>query len=117
MSDVCISVPTVVGRGGVQAQLEIELWSKEVSALQQSARVLRETIDMVLQKNPNAAKAAAGRNGRASTPARGAVQPILPPLSNGKAVQVTMGGGGSSAASGRPRVTISGQTGGGRSGY
>ena len=31
--DVCLSVPTVVGRKGVESQLEIELWPKEVSAL------------------------------------------------------------------------------------
>src|SRR6202034_1707655 len=31
--DVCISVPTVVGRKGVESQLEIALWPKEVSAL------------------------------------------------------------------------------------
>ncbi len=33
MRDVVISVPTVVGRRGVEAQLEIELWPKELSAL------------------------------------------------------------------------------------
>src|SRR5919107_4660445 len=33
MRDVCLSVPTVVGRKGVEAQLEIELWTKELSAL------------------------------------------------------------------------------------
>ena len=59
MRDVCISVPTVVGRRGVEAQLEIELWPKEVSALQRSGQVLRETIDLVLKSNPNATKGAA----------------------------------------------------------
>ena len=58
MRDVCISVPTVVGRAGVEAQLEIELWPKEVSALQHSGQVLRGTIDQVLKSNPNAAKGA-----------------------------------------------------------
>ncbi len=58
MRDVCISVPTVVGREGVEAQLEIELWPKEVSALQHSGQVLRGTIDQVLKTNPNAAKGA-----------------------------------------------------------
>ena len=57
--DVCISVPTVVGRKGVEAQLEIDLWPKEVSALQHSGQVLRETIDQVLKKNPAAASKAA----------------------------------------------------------
>src|SRR5207248_3103119 len=46
--DVCLSVPTVVGRKGVEAQLEIDLWPREVSALQHSGQVLRETIDQVL---------------------------------------------------------------------
>ena len=49
MRDVCISVPTVVGRAGVLDRIEIELWPKERTALQNSARVLRETIDKVLR--------------------------------------------------------------------
>src|SRR6185437_3875594 len=53
--DVCLSVPTVVGRKGVEGQLEVELWPKEVSALQHSGQVLRETIDAVLKANPRAA--------------------------------------------------------------
>src|ERR1700761_4262818 len=52
MRDVCTSVASVVGRKGIEAQLEIELWPKEVSALQHSSQVLRETIDQVLKKNP-----------------------------------------------------------------
>src|ERR1700733_14763168 len=53
--DVCISIPTVVGRKGVEGQLEIELWPKETSALQHSAQVLRETIEAVYKSNPKAA--------------------------------------------------------------
>jgi L-lactate dehydrogenase len=45
--DVCLSVPTVVGCGGVRQQVELELTQKERLGLQQSARVLRETIDQV----------------------------------------------------------------------
>jgi L-lactate dehydrogenase len=48
--DVALSVPTVVGRGGVFATREIELWPKESQALKQSGRVLRETIDTVLKR-------------------------------------------------------------------
>lgn len=48
MRDVAISVPTVVGRAGVVKQIEIELWPKEKTALNNSARVLRETIEKVL---------------------------------------------------------------------
>jgi L-lactate dehydrogenase len=45
--DVCLSVPTVVGCGGVRQQVELPLTQKERLGLQQSARVLRETIDQV----------------------------------------------------------------------
>jgi L-lactate dehydrogenase len=47
--DVCLSVPTVVGREGILGHVEIELWPKERMGLQNSAKVLRETIDKVLQ--------------------------------------------------------------------
>ena len=60
LRDVCISVPTVVGRKGVLDHLEIELWPKEMSALQHSAEVFRETIDAVSKSNPKAAGKAAG---------------------------------------------------------
>jgi L-lactate dehydrogenase len=49
LRDVCLSVPTVVGRGGNLGHVEIELWPKERMALQNSAKVLRETIDKVLK--------------------------------------------------------------------
>ncbi len=45
--DVCLSVPTIVGCGGVRQQIELSLTPKERMAMQQSARVLRETIDQV----------------------------------------------------------------------
>jgi L-lactate dehydrogenase len=45
--DVCLSVPTVVGCGGARQQIELELTPKEKMALQNSAKVLRETIDQV----------------------------------------------------------------------
>ena len=47
VSDVAYSVPTVVGCGGVRQQLEIPLSPKEQMGMQQSARVLRDTIDQV----------------------------------------------------------------------
>ena len=105
--DVCISVPTVVGRKGVEAQLEIELWPKEVSALQHSAQVLRETIDLVLKKNPNATS---------KTPAA----PSAPASPPSRTPRVTMGGGGNGngpgTGGGGSRVTISGMRSGGRNG-
>ena len=42
--DICLSVPSVVGRKGIEAQVEIKLWPKEQMALQQSARALKETV-------------------------------------------------------------------------
>jgi L-lactate dehydrogenase len=45
--DVCLSVPTILGCGGVRKQVELPLTQKERLGLQQSARVLRETIDAV----------------------------------------------------------------------
>jgi L-lactate dehydrogenase len=45
--DVCLSVPTVVGCGGAREQIELALTPKERLGLQQSANVLRETIQQV----------------------------------------------------------------------
>ncbi len=47
ISDTCLSVPSIVGRNGVQRHVEIKLWPKEQLALQQSARALRETLAKV----------------------------------------------------------------------
>jgi L-lactate dehydrogenase len=44
---VAISVPTVVGRAGALAHLEVELWPKEHQALQASARALQDTFAKV----------------------------------------------------------------------
>ncbi|MBL9208963.1 MAG: lactate/malate dehydrogenase family protein [Opitutaceae bacterium] len=44
---VAISVPTVVGRAGALAHIEVELWPKEHQALQASARALNETFAKV----------------------------------------------------------------------
>jgi L-lactate dehydrogenase len=102
--DVCLSVPTVVGRMGVASQLEIELWPKETSALERSAQILRETIEAVFSSNPKAA------GNTALTAA--AVPATAAPTSAGagkRPVQVTMGAGGSSGRAGGSRVTVSGQ--------
>ncbi len=47
--DVCLSIPTVIGRPGVKSHIEVELWSKEKTALVQSSSVLKETISKVLK--------------------------------------------------------------------
>lgn len=56
LRDVAISVPSVVGRKGILATHEIELWPKEVQGLAKSGQVLRQTIDQVLARQ----KAVAG---------------------------------------------------------
>ena len=43
ISGISISVPTVVGRGGVIQHVEMELWPKEFKALQASAKALKDT--------------------------------------------------------------------------
>jgi len=45
--DVCLSVPSIVGRRGVLKHVEIKLWPKEATALQNSAKALRDTIGKV----------------------------------------------------------------------
>lgn len=47
--DVCLSVPTVVGREGALQQIELDLWPKEKMALQKSGQVLRGTLNDVLK--------------------------------------------------------------------
>jgi len=43
ISDVCLSVPTVVGSGGIHRHVLFNLWQKELIALQNSARILKQT--------------------------------------------------------------------------
>lgn len=45
ISDVCLSLPTVVNRRGVERVLHLELSPEEIAGLQRSARILRETIE------------------------------------------------------------------------
>jgi L-lactate dehydrogenase len=47
LRDICISVPSVVSRKGIEQHVEIKLWPKEIAALQASARALRETLARV----------------------------------------------------------------------
>jgi L-lactate dehydrogenase len=42
--DICLSVPSVVSRKGVEKHVEIKLWPKEQMALQASSRGLKETL-------------------------------------------------------------------------
>jgi L-lactate dehydrogenase len=45
--DICLSVPSVVGRKGIEKQLELKLWPKELMGLQASSRALKETLAKV----------------------------------------------------------------------
>src|SRR5882672_6106253 len=45
--DICLSVPTVVSRKGIEKHMEVKLWPKEQTALQQSAKALRDTLGKV----------------------------------------------------------------------
>ena len=51
IKDVCLSVPTRLGRTGVEERLEMELWPKEKAGLQASANALRETLALVAVKS------------------------------------------------------------------
>jgi len=45
--DICLSVPSVVGRKGVEKHVEIKLWPKELMGLQASSRALKDTFNKV----------------------------------------------------------------------
>ncbi|MHC1766255.1 MAG: lactate/malate dehydrogenase family protein [Verrucomicrobiia bacterium] len=45
--DICLSVPSVVGHGGVEKHVEIKLWPKELMGLQASSRALKDTLAKV----------------------------------------------------------------------
>jgi L-lactate dehydrogenase len=45
--DVCLSVPAVIGRGGVQRTLNVELDESEAAAFRESAAVVRQILDAV----------------------------------------------------------------------
>ncbi len=48
IEDVCLSVPTVVGRRGVLKQIEMAMADEELQALRRSAQVLKETLAQVM---------------------------------------------------------------------
>lgn len=50
IKDVCLSVPTRLGKTGVEQCLEMELWPKEAAALTASAAALRDTFNKVQVK-------------------------------------------------------------------
>lgn len=47
LRNVCLSIPTIVGRTGVVGYVESELWSKELAGLQASAQALEQAWSML----------------------------------------------------------------------
>jgi len=47
LRDICLSVPSLVGRQGVAAHVNIKLWPKEMMALQASAKALQDILAKV----------------------------------------------------------------------
>ena len=47
INDICLSVPSIIGRRGVESHVNIKLWPKELMGLQASARALKETLGRV----------------------------------------------------------------------
>jgi L-lactate dehydrogenase len=41
---ICLSVPTLVGRGGILQHVELELWPRELQGLKSSAKTLQESF-------------------------------------------------------------------------
>ncbi len=50
LKDVCISVPTVVGKFGALEHKVLELWPKELQELQASSKALKQTISLLGDK-------------------------------------------------------------------
>lgn len=68
LRDVCLSVPTEVGCGGVRKQIELALTPKEKMGLRTSAKVLRDIISQVEARvgtTKNVAQTATARAARA----------------------------------------------------
>jgi len=47
LSDICIGVPVVLGRGGIEKIIELDLAPEESAALAKSADVIRQTIQLL----------------------------------------------------------------------
>lgn len=45
--NICLSVPSILGRSGIEKHVEFKLWPKELTGLQNSARALKDTLAQV----------------------------------------------------------------------
>jgi L-lactate dehydrogenase len=53
VQDVTVSLPHLIGGGGVLETFQLPLSQEEEAALQRSARVIRDAIDELEQANPS----------------------------------------------------------------
>ena len=49
LNDLCIGVPVVLGKHGIQEIVEIELTESELLALKESAEAVKKTNDLLLE--------------------------------------------------------------------
>jgi L-lactate dehydrogenase len=49
IDDVCLSLPTVIGRGGIERVLRLDLSPHEARGVRKSADVLRQTIESLAE--------------------------------------------------------------------
>ncbi len=47
IQDVCLSLPTVIDRGGIERVIRLQLSSDEIAGLQHSAKILKDTLDQL----------------------------------------------------------------------
>ena len=50
-SDICIGVPAIIGRNGVEKIVEIELNAEEKELFEKSAAAVRKTNDVLAEMN------------------------------------------------------------------
>ena len=50
LKNVCLSVPTIIGRIGVIDQVELDLWPKEKQGIQNSSNALKKVLADVAVK-------------------------------------------------------------------
>ena len=49
LSDLCIGVPVVLGRNGIEEIVEVDLTEKELLSLKESADAVKKTNDLLLE--------------------------------------------------------------------
>jgi L-lactate dehydrogenase len=94
ISDVALSVPSIVGAGGVRGIVEIDLTPRELTALKHSGDVLKGTIEDVLKTFPDARKPISGKAAAVSSATVGSGSKVTQSGTPGNKPRVTISGGG-----------------------